>query len=161
MNFALIDEILEVEKSRYIRATKTLSEHEDYLADHFPGNPVMPGVMVLEAMVQAAAWLLRISNDFKYSMVVLEEARNARYGKFVSPGEMLIIEARMLGSVEEKAVKFKSEVSVEGQSVASARFTLRAFNLSDRAPSLAANDEIVIKNLRQKYQELRASEHLG
>jgi hypothetical protein len=59
---------------------------EEYLADHFPTFPVLPGVMMLEAITQAAAWLLHRRSDFAKSMAVLKEARNVKYGTFVAPG---------------------------------------------------------------------------
>ena len=64
MRFHLVDRVLELEPGERIVAIKNLSLAEEYLADHFPGFPVMPGVLMLEAMTQAAAWLVRASEDF-------------------------------------------------------------------------------------------------
>ncbi|MGD9644825.1 MAG: beta-hydroxyacyl-ACP dehydratase, partial [Pirellulales bacterium] len=75
MRFTLIDRIVECEPWQKIAARKNLTLAEEYLADHFPGFPVMPGVLMLEAMTQAGAWLVRASEDFRHSMVVLREAR--------------------------------------------------------------------------------------
>ena len=59
MRFILVDRISELEAGRRIVAHKALSLAEEYLADHFPKFPVLPGVLMLEAMVQASAWLAR------------------------------------------------------------------------------------------------------
>ena len=80
MRFQLVDRILEVEPGRRIRIVKNLTLAEEYLADHFPTFPVMPGVLMLQTLVEAAAWLLRISDDFRHSIITLREARNVKYG---------------------------------------------------------------------------------
>ena len=64
MRFLLIDRITELEPQKSITAVKNLSLAEEYLADHFPGFPVMPGVLMLETLVQAGGWLIRHSEDF-------------------------------------------------------------------------------------------------
>ena len=59
---------------------------------HFPTFPVLPGVMMLEAITQAAGWLLHRRHDFARSMAVLKEARNVKYGRFVAPGNYLRVD---------------------------------------------------------------------
>jgi len=78
MYFSLIDKIDSLEPGKRIVATKSLSLAEEYLQDHFPNFPVMPGVLMLEALTQASAWLIRVSEDFSHSIVVLKEARNVK-----------------------------------------------------------------------------------
>ncbi|MFW6132413.1 MAG: beta-hydroxyacyl-ACP dehydratase, partial [Planctomycetota bacterium] len=95
MKFCLVDRIELIETAedapryRRIVTTKALSLAEEYLADHFPAFPVLPGVLMLEAMVQSAAWLVRLEQDWSRSVVVLAQARNVRYASFVQPGQML------------------------------------------------------------------------
>lgn len=60
MRFTLLDRVVAIDPGKTITAIKTLSLSEEYLADHFPRFPVMPGVLMLEAMTQAAAWTIRI-----------------------------------------------------------------------------------------------------
>src|ERR687888_105779 len=62
MRFNLVDRIVEVQPGRSLRAVKNLTLGEEYLADHFPAFPVMPGVLMLEALVEAGAWLLRLKD---------------------------------------------------------------------------------------------------
>src|SRR4051795_1926399 len=89
MRFVLIDRILEVRRGEALVAVKNLSLAEEYLADHFPGFPVMPGVLMLEALTQAGAWLVRDMEDFTHSIVILKQARTIKYGSFVEPGRQL------------------------------------------------------------------------
>jgi 3-hydroxymyristoyl/3-hydroxydecanoyl-(acyl carrier protein) dehydratase len=93
MRFSLLDRVLEIEPGRSITAVKAVTLSEEYLADHFPRFPVLPGVLMLEAMTQAAAWTIRLGEDFAHSIVVLRAARNVKYGDFVEPGKTLTVTA--------------------------------------------------------------------
>ena len=73
MKFNLIDKIEHLSDDRIV-AVKQVSLAEEYLADHFPTFPVLPGVMMLEAITQAAGWLLHHRTNFSKSMAVLKEA---------------------------------------------------------------------------------------
>jgi 3-hydroxyacyl-[acyl-carrier-protein] dehydratase len=72
MRFTFVDRVLDLEPGVKITTVKALSLAEEYLADHFPRFPVMPGVLMLEAMTHAGAWLVRVSEDFAHSMVLLK-----------------------------------------------------------------------------------------
>src|SRR3990170_8440710 len=96
MRFTLIDRIVELEAGVRITAVKSLTMAEEYLADHFPHFPVMPGVLMLEALTQAGAWLVRVSEDFAHSIVVLKQANNVKYAQFVEPGQTLAVTAEIL-----------------------------------------------------------------
>ena len=75
MRFCLLDRICSLEPDVEMTAVKNVSLAEEYLADHFPEFPVLPGVFMLEAATQAATWLVRISENYAHSMIVLQEAR--------------------------------------------------------------------------------------
>jgi len=92
MRFRFIDRIVEFESGRRIVAVKAVTLAEDYLADHFPTFPVMPGVLMLQALVEAAGWLVGESRGFPSSGVLLREARNVTYKSFVKPGNLLRVE---------------------------------------------------------------------
>lgn len=148
MRFHLIDRIVELEPGRRIKAVKALSLAEEYLADHFPRYPVMPGVLMIEAMVQAGAWLLRATRGFAPAVVVLRDVRNVVYGSFVEPGRVLEVEVTLddpetaatgdgttasTGGASEDApalVKFRGTGKVEGQTAVKGRFTLAAYDLA-------------------------------
>ena len=99
MRFILIDQISELVPGQRICAVKALSLAEEYLADHFPRFPIMPGVLMIEALTQASAWLVRVTEDFAHSMHLLSEARNVTYKNMVLPGQVLemVVEAKEIG----------------------------------------------------------------
>ena len=148
MRFTLIDRVIDLEPGARIVAVKNLSLAEEYLADHFPGFPVMPGVLMLEAMTQAAAWLVRVSEDFAHSTVVLKEARNVKYGNFVEPGQTLTITAEILGQ-DDREVKIKAQGAVDGKQAVSARLVLERYNLADADPERAIADQVVVQKMRE------------
>src|SRR5438876_1872361 len=89
MRFNLVDEIRQLEPGRKIQALKNMTLGEEYLADHFPGFPVMPGVLMLQMLVEGGAWLLRLSEDFRHSLIVLRDVKNIKYGTFMEPGRRM------------------------------------------------------------------------
>lgn len=150
MRFTLIDRILELEPGSKILAVKNLSLAEEYLADHFPGFPVMPGVLMLEAMTQASAWLIRAGEDFAHSTVVLKEARNVKYANFVEPGQTLVVSAEVLGQ-DQRETKLKAQGTVDGTTCVSARLVLERYNLADQDPDKATTDEVVRFKMRELF----------
>src|SRR3954452_14390193 len=108
MRFVLIDRITELEPGKSLTAIKNLSLAEEYLADHFPGFPVMPGVLMLEALTQSGAWLVREMEDFAHSVVVLKSAKTIKYGSFVEPGRQLQLRVTLVSHDEHEA-SFKGE----------------------------------------------------
>lgn len=149
MRFQLVDRLLEFEAGRRIRLVKNLTLAEEYLADHFPTFPVMPGVLMLETLVEAGAWLLRLSEDFRHSVIVLREARNVKYGSFMEPGKSLIVTAEVSEqSADSPEVTFKGKGEMDGASTLSAKFTLARYNLSDRNPLLESVDRRIVDHLR-------------
>src|SRR5436190_10135832 len=157
MRFTLIDKIVELEAGRRIAAIKNLSLAEEYLADHFPGFPVMPGVFMLEAMTQAGAWLVRASEDFAHGMVTLKEARNVKYANFVEPGQTLSVTAEII-SEDERETKLKAQGTVGDVQVVSARLVLQRYNLADQDSAQAVTDQVLKHKLRELFAVLyRAS----
>ncbi len=150
MRFTLLDRIVELEPGAKLVAIKNLSLAEEYLADHFPGFPVMPGVMMLEAMTQASAWLIRAGEDFAHSTVVLKEARNVKYANFVEPGQTLTVTVEVIDQ-GPRLTKLKTQGVVEGTTAVSARLTLERYNLAETDPGKAIADDVVKMKLRELY----------
>lgn len=126
MHFALIDMVLEATPERVV-AIKNVSLAEEYLGDHFPGFPVLPGVFMLEAMVQASRKALEHRGHGDW---VLGNVRAMRYGSFVRPGESLRIEVVMDGDLTDNSASFRGTASVvrDGQTAETAvsgRLTMR------------------------------------
>jgi len=148
MRFTLIDRIAEIDPGKRILAMKNLSMAEEYLADHFPGFPVMPGVLMLEAMVEAGGWLIRVSEDFAHSLVVLKQVNNVKYGSFVQPGQTLKLEVEITGQSSNE-VKIKARGTVDGRLTVTARLVLERYNLADKNPEQKRTDEQLKKQSRE------------
>lgn len=153
MYFSLIDKIDTLEPGKRIVATKSLSLAEEYLRDHFPNFPVMPGVLMLEALTQASAWLIRVSEDFAHSIVVLKEARNVKFARFIQPGRTLVIESEIIQETEN-TVTLKAEGSVEGQNNLKAKLVLCRYNLAESDPSQSLTDHNLIMEMRERIKNL-------
>lgn len=148
MRFVLVDRILDSEPGKRLVARKNLSLAEEYLADHFPGFPVMPGVLMLEALTQAGAWLIRETEDFAHSVVVLKQARAIKYGSFVQPGRSLELEVEFTRELGAKDAELKGKGVIDGQTVVQGKLSLVRYNLRDSNPSLSALDDSIIASLR-------------
>ena len=120
---------MELESGRRIVAEKALSLAEEYLADHFPKFPVLPGVLMLEAMVQASAWLVRERLDFAPSLVLLKEARNVTYKSFLAPGQVMTVESTCTELTDEQS-NFTAAGAVNGREIVKGRLTLRHLSLA-------------------------------
>lgn len=157
MRFNLVDQILELTPGKRVLAVKNLTLAEEYLADHFPSFPVMPGVLMLEAMVQSAAWLLRVTADFSHSVIVLREAKGIKYGNFIEPGRQLrlTVEWAEPGQPINARIGFKGKGEVEGTASVSGRFVLEQYNLRDRQPGLAMIDDQLTAYYRGLYSVLQ------
>ena len=123
MQFILIDQITELNEGSDITAIKALSIAEEYLRDHFPLFPVMPGVLMLEGLFQTSAWLIRKSENFAHSIVILKEARNVKYAGFVAPGQTLTIKATITKQ-DESTTTLKSTGEVNGDVVISCKLII-------------------------------------
>lgn len=150
MRFTLLDRVLDVEPGKSITAIKTVSLAEEYLADHFPRFPVLPGVLMLEAMTQAAAWTIRLGEDFAHSMVVLRVAKNVKYGDFVGPGRVLTVNAQVTAQ-DEKTTSVKATGAVGERTSLTARLVLERYNMADRVAHGAALDARVRSEMRKLW----------
>ena len=147
MKFVLLDRVTELVAGEKICAVKALSLGEEYLGDHFPMFPVLPGVLMIEAMVQTAAMLVRVTNEFAQSVIVLAEARNVKYKSFVKPGNILQM-SLVAKEISANNSSFVGSAEVDGRAMVEGRFKLRHFNLADTKADLASVDERITKEMK-------------
>jgi 3-hydroxyacyl-[acyl-carrier-protein] dehydratase len=147
MRYHLIDRVTEVEAGKSLKAFKQLTLAEEYLADHFPTFPVMPGVLMLQALVESASWLVRLSQDYNPSVLVLREVKNVKYGTFFAPGNRMNVAVEQM-SAGDGRFGFKGKGEVGGQTTVSTQFTLAGYNLRDRNPAWADRDSELVRSLR-------------
>jgi len=118
--FVMVDRVLEFKGNEEITALKNVTINEPYFNGHFPGNPVMPGVLQLEAMAQTAGILmLRLSGSTAKTAFFMS-ADKVKFRKPVRPGDQLIITAKLLKARGGKLATATAECSVNGQAVSSA-----------------------------------------
>jgi 3-hydroxyacyl-[acyl-carrier-protein] dehydratase len=154
VKFNLVDRIETLAHDRIV-AVKYVTLAEEYLADHFPTFPVLPGVLMLEALTQAAGWLLHHRNDFRCSMAVLKEARNVKYGRFVAPGGSLRLEVE-LNKPTGAGATFKASGTVDDAQAVQAKIEIAYFNLADKQPGLSQIDQGLRDHNRARWAVLQA-----
>ncbi len=132
MHFQLVDRVLEHEPGRIV-AIKVVSAAEEYLQDHFPTFPILPGVFMLEALVQAARRLVEL--DGGPPRLVLGGVRALKYGTFVAPGDAMRIVVTHAG-LDDEAVACRGEAAV-----------LRA-GAEDAAPPTCVAGRFTVRPLR-------------
>lgn len=149
MKFCLVDRIESIQPGKSIVTAKNLSMAEEYLADHFPAFPVMPGVLMLEACVPSAAWLVRLETHWSRSMIVLHgQERSLR--QLRGPGRHA---ADHRGLAEAGGRSRRLLLHGDGQPGSGRRGQdrVRCFNLAQTDPSLASADRKIIEQLKQRF----------
>ena len=155
MRFRQLDKIIELVPGERIVAVRQVRADEDYLRDHFPFFPVMPGVLMLEALFQASCWLIRATEDFESSLLVLCEAKNVKFADFMEPDQTLQITAEILKHDNER-VSIKA-TGVKGDTVAvSARLVIGKSNLKSKNTDLSSLDEFMRESMRVQFEQLTA-----
>lgn len=120
--FLMVDRILEVEPGKSIRALKNVTYNEPQFQGHFPHRPVMPGVLMLEALAQTAAVLafatldVELDKDSVYYFVGID---NARFKRPIEPGDQVILDVE-LDRNRGGIFKFKTRASVDGETAVEA-----------------------------------------
>ena len=118
--FLMIDRVVEIEDGKRAKAIKCVTGNEAHFQGHFPGQPMMPGVLMVEAMAQTCGIVaFTMDVDHKSKMMVFVGINNARFKKPVTPGDQLVLEAAYV-SHKFTIWNFEGKAFVEGQLVASA-----------------------------------------
>lgn len=153
IRFSQLDRITELEPGKRISCVKCLSLSESYLQDHFPRFPVMPGVIMLEAMYQASFWLVRATDGFKDSNVVLREGKSLKFQGFVQPGDSLVVEAE-IRSRSDSMTNLKVATKVGDRVTASGRIIVESYNLAERFGTDPATDEFMRFEFHENFKRL-------
>lgn len=150
MRFNLVDRIHHWEAGKSLSASKSLTLGEEYLADHFPSFPVMPGVMMLQAVVEASAWLWRSSSNFEHTVISLREVKNVKYGTFMQPGHVLELTTELV-KIDGEFATFRGKGNVQGggQTV-NAQVVLCGYNVKDK---LSESGPAIDERLRVHWRE--------
>jgi len=121
--FILVDRVIELDPGKRIVALKNVTMNEPFFQGHFPGSPIMPGVLILEAMGQAGGVLFIESASEKWhgAPVYFMAIDNVRFRKPVVPGDQLIFEVEIV-KYRHKVVKLAAKATVDGQRAAEAEF---------------------------------------
>ena len=122
--FLLIDRILSMKVDELIVAQKNVSISDPILQGHFPGNPVMPGVLIIEAMAQASAVLGKLSDGSATNSCLLTEIGEARFRRLIVPGDILTIEVRVVKR-RKPFFWFSGEARVGDEIAANVNFSAR------------------------------------
>lgn len=122
--FLLIDRVLDYKPLSYVKALKNVTSTEPLLQGHFPGNPVMPGVLMVEALAQASAILGQVSTDKDCQTCLLTEVSDSRFRRVVVPGDTLMLEVRLIKGRKD-FWWFEGEATVDGEIAAEVKFTAK------------------------------------
>jgi 3-hydroxyacyl-[acyl-carrier-protein] dehydratase len=121
MRYFLIDHITEWKPGSFIKGTKNVAMSEDFLEFHFPKNPIMPGVLLLEALSQLTGWLEAASSNFKNWFLINNVKKCSFYG-FAFPGDQVEIEVNPIPSEHPGARAYRGMATVKGKKKISAEF---------------------------------------
>ena len=144
--FCFIDKIVEVRKKESLTALFTLKGSEEFLKDHFDGFPVMPGVLLLEALRQVASSLLVLSGDFEETFYRFSQVEAVKFGQFVKPGSALKLWVRLLKK-EKEEIFFEGRIDLKSGGVLSGKALTANFSLLP-LESEAEEKAVLRKNAR-------------
>lgn len=119
--FLLVDRVVEFEAGRRVLAYKNVTANEPFFNGHFPGNPVMPGVLVIEALAQAGGILTQLTHaaSTEGKLFYLVKVDNAKFSKMVVPGDRLELDVSLKRVIRNMAM-YVGIARVDGEQVACA-----------------------------------------
>ncbi len=132
--FQLIDRIVDINLAdRTIISEAIVPADSTIFEGHFPGYPLMPGVLLIEAMAQTSGWLVVAINSFE-RMPFLAQVKDAKFRTFVTPGQRMSIDARLVHEGSGYAIT-EASISIDGKLVCDASLTLRVLNFPNEEVS--------------------------
>jgi 3-hydroxyacyl-[acyl-carrier-protein] dehydratase len=141
--FLLIDRVLEFEAGKRVVALKNVTINEEFFQGHFPGYPIMPGVLVVEAMAQAGGMLMTAAMpDREKKLVVFSGIERAKFRRPVTPGDQLRIEVDVI-AMRSRAGRMEGKAYVDGKLACEATLTCQVVPRSrETAPAAEAATEV-------------------
>ena len=113
--FLLVDRVIDYEKEKWIKAIKNVTINEPFFQGHFPGEPIMPGVLMIEALAQAGGILALLDGKNKNKLAFFMTINNAKFRRPVVPGDQILLHVEVIKRVRESIVQTHGEASVDGK----------------------------------------------
>ncbi|MGB6744961.1 MAG: 3-hydroxyacyl-ACP dehydratase FabZ [Terracidiphilus sp.] len=134
--FLLIDRVVEFEPAKRLVAIKNVTINEPFFQGHFPGHPIMPGVLVVEAMAQAGAIImLNEIADRNQKLIVFTGIERAKFRRSVTPGDQLRIEVDVLSFRPQRAGRIEGKAYIDGKLACEATLTCMVVPRAGKNPA--------------------------
>ncbi len=127
--FLLVDRVVDYEEGKWIKAIKNVTMNEPFFQGHFPGEPIMPGVLQIEALAQVGGILAMMDDHTKGKLAFFMTIDNAKFRKPVTPGDQLLFHVEVKKVVRGRIIQTHGKASVDGKVVCEADLM---FSLIDR-----------------------------
>ncbi|MEM7479018.1 MAG: beta-hydroxyacyl-ACP dehydratase [Planctomycetota bacterium] len=151
MRFSQIDHISLLEPGKRIEAYKKVTGKEDFLRDHFPRFAVLPGVLMLESLYQAANFLVRATENHECGLVVLRAAKNVKFADFLQPGQTLYVTAEIFKQDGPKYT-LKATGKKDESTAVSGRLVVEVVK-DDQPEIVAKHAALYMKQLSEQLQQ--------
>jgi beta-hydroxyacyl-ACP dehydratase FabZ len=127
--FLLVDRVIDYEENKWIKAIKNVTMNELFFQGHFPAEPIMPGVLQIEALAQTGGILALLDGQNKEKIAYFMTIDNAKFRKPVVPGDQLVFHVEAVKKVRQNIMQMHGEASVDGKTVCEADLM---FSIADR-----------------------------
>ncbi len=118
--FLMVDRVLDYKEKEWIKAIKNVTINEDFFQGHFPGEPIMPGVLMIEALAQTGGLLCFLDEENKGKLAFFMTIDNAKFRKPVRPGDQLLFEVKITSVRKKRLIKTHGKAKVDGKTVCEA-----------------------------------------
>ena len=153
MRFCQIDRIIALDQGRSITAVRGLALNEEYLRDHFPRFPVMPGVVMLEGLYQAAMYFVLAENGFRCSVARLKSANQVKFANFLEPGKQLRLQVDWKKQ-EDSLIYLSATGTIDDKSALKAKLVLDRYNLAERGLAPVESDDLLRRSRQEEMLKL-------
>lgn len=126
--FLLVDRVVDYQEEKWIKVIKNVTINEPFFQGHFPGEPIMPGVLMIEALAQAGGILALLEGKNQDKLAFFMTINNAKFRKPVVPGDQLLLHTEVIKRVRENIVQLHGKASVEGTVVCEADLMFSIFD---------------------------------